>query len=295
MELINHPELQNAFLYNECSQLVDNRVFRRRTDTPAGTNMKTEEIRTRSKDLQKFNYLHWDGSKSLPDFIDTRWHRQTFGGYEWQFIAKRPKFLQVQYTLNKPSERSISELRVLKFSTPEAWKKDGVWRFERNHAEYNLLAVVRLAESNYKDSIRTYWKDGKELVPDNNVKHFEDKDPDAVLERQWSVQDKGRYMLYYYRLIQPEGWPESEMDIHQPEFEPRAWVERKRAIESDEGDKLAFPQPDIQPPLAVSSFLSKTEMLQNDKEEMKEEEEKEKEVVGEGAVGVGSRSGISQT
>ena len=78
------------------------------------------------------------------------------------------------------------------------------------------------------------------LSKPKNGQIFRGKDPDAFLSTQWSIQDRGSYMLYYYRVLRPGGWPESEIDIDKPEFEPRPWVERTKAKITNDVDELAL-------------------------------------------------------
>ena len=86
---------------------------------------------------------------------------------------------------------------------------------------YHLCAVVRSSiDGGTIESIRTYWKDGSEIVP-AQVGLYENKEPESPGVAQRSVKDKGTYHLYNFRLYRPEGWPESEMNVDAREFEDR--------------------------------------------------------------------------
>ncbi len=56
---------------------------------------------------------------------------------------------------------------------------------------------------------------------------FREKEPNARLEDQWSVQEPGDFILYYYRVERSEGLLELEINVEAPEFESRPWVIRE--------------------------------------------------------------------
>ena len=98
--------------------------------------------------------------------------------------------------------------------------------------------VVRLADVG-QEKIRVYEKNGHEVEP-SEVGNIREKEPDATDGAQWSVSEAGTYMLFYYRVLEPEGWPdEEEMMFDAPEYCPREWVtldrEHQETGEEEEG------------------------------------------------------------
>ncbi|KAF7943599.1 uncharacterized protein EAE97_005670 [Botrytis byssoidea] len=68
-------------------------------------------------------------------------------------------------------------------------------------------------------SLRKYWKNGQEMLPDQVGQH-DKKFPCTGVDNHntpWSVRDIGEYMLFYDREEIPDGWDSSEMNVDAPE------------------------------------------------------------------------------
>src|SRR5450432_1104748 len=89
---------------------------------------------------------------------------------------------------------------------------------------YNLFAVVRLANGKEKDDIRFYHNDFTEVVPDK-IGMYKEKEPFIKPGcPRWSVEDGGKYVLFYYRVSQPIGWPITQLVLPDMlEYERRSW------------------------------------------------------------------------
>jgi len=105
---------------------------------------------------------------------------------------------------------------VLSLRAPEALQENGTWKYGTWSAQYHLCMVVRLLSSTSTcEYIRTYDKDGSELLQ-SEVGVLTEK---AKYHAPWTIEDEGNYILFYFRLVRPEGWPGgSEMDVDRPEF-----------------------------------------------------------------------------
>ncbi len=92
--------------------------------------------------------------------------------------------------------------------------------------KYSLCAVVRMGspELEINDDARTYWENGKEIMPPEIGAHFKSKDSEAKAERRWSLMDRGEYILFYYRVEEGKDGPPFPMNLIAPEFEERPWV-----------------------------------------------------------------------
>jgi hypothetical protein len=124
----------------------------------------------------------------------------------------------------------------------------------KREVDYNICAVVRLADDRgNEDDVRTYWKDGHEIVP-SEVGVINAKDHEASLPR-WTVASQGTFDLYYYRLRRPDNWQDrgSGIDESAPEFEERAWVTELRARESNETPSSSPAQSSFLPPASSAT------------------------------------------
>jgi hypothetical protein len=154
------------------------------------------------------------------------------------FPSAEPDFIRVRYTLQSAPYRPFADMRhfwielILTISDKD--KPNLVW-LARREVDYNICAVVRLVDDRLEqpDDIRTYWKDGHEIVP-SEVGIIRPKDG-AAMHTRWTVQSQGTFDLYYYRLSRPAGWTDrgSGIDETAPEFEERAWVKEMAERESN--------------------------------------------------------------
>jgi hypothetical protein len=218
--------LQSTFWYNKDFTYISRDVFKKTTNE--GSDWIHEQLPSRSLTLYVQTTSSWHGG-AWKDYLDQKWARQFEGQNETQMVSSRTPFLQIQYSPLNNNFKTIFELRVLKFHAPEAHAKGNDWVFDRQEAQYNLIAVIRLATDDHPDDIRTYWKTGREIVPPEIGEFFKDKDYGA-LDRPWTVESNSKFMLYYYRVNGGNGWPDSEIDINAEEFEERTWVRRESYV-----------------------------------------------------------------
>jgi hypothetical protein len=90
---------------------------------------------------------------------------------------------------------------VLQFQAPETTLTRRRRVFRIQEATYHLCAVVYLSQNGSpSEHIRTYWKDGTDIVP-AEIDDYQNKEPHIANAQQWTIQDKGEYMLFYYRVV----------------------------------------------------------------------------------------------
>jgi len=220
-----HQNLRKLFYDNMQFRLVSRVVFN--TSDTSSSRVTASQLPFTSEILWNKNQLFYKGTNSLADFITSIFNSSPT---ESQFASLRPKFLFIRYS-NVNKDRPISEFRILRFQAPEARAADNKWKLGVQHATYHPCAIVRCPlENEFAERIRTYWKDGSEIVP-AEIGDFKAKEPEAMDIAQWKLQDPGNYMLFYYRIPVPQGWPTSEMDIVAAESEPRPWA----FLDEDEG------------------------------------------------------------
>ncbi|KAL5322897.1 hypothetical protein ACEPPN_010876 [Leptodophora sp. 'Broadleaf-Isolate-01'] len=129
------------------------------------------------------NVVNYDGTDNLSQSIENRFSGNFNGRLFVPLGAACCKFLQVRYN-SKSSSKSVEELRVVTYDHPEL--NDGRQFVVRS--TFHLIAVIRLhRDYTSKDEIRTYWRNGNEIVPAEIVA-FRLKEPRAA-DKQWSIQD----------------------------------------------------------------------------------------------------------
>ncbi|KAH7397496.1 hypothetical protein BKA64DRAFT_753012 [Cadophora sp. MPI-SDFR-AT-0126] len=143
----------------------------------------------------------------------------------------------LQFRLPKKSEnKSIEDFRILRYDHLEF--ADGRPVMVRN--TFHLTAIVRLArDSTFRDEIRTYWRNGSEVVP-AEIGSLRGKERGAA-GPQWSIKDHGHVLyavVFQIVLYSPTGLS-TVIKTSAKEFEDRSWVLRD-AAESTETANASF-------------------------------------------------------
>lgn len=74
--------------------------------------------------------------------------------------------------------------------------------------------------------IRIYDRCGS-AIPPAEIGMYEEKEAEA-LGIQWSVWERGQYLLYYYRFLIAPGSSQLDPDPSHPEYVQRRWVKRRQ-------------------------------------------------------------------
>jgi hypothetical protein len=185
--------------------------------------------------------LNWSGTWSLNDRMAQLF---TFEkeGKEWVVVGKRPAFVGILLNNMKAYKQDrvtfqlmrTFHLRSLILSDQQCSAGpvtvNTLPKLSSQDVDYNLFAVVRLANDHEKDDIRLYNKDFTETIP-AEVGRYEEKEANIKSGcPRWSVEDGGRYLLVYYRVSQPSDWPFFMPTLGPTlEYEGRPWYEAPAA------------------------------------------------------------------
>lgn len=225
--IFSHQGLRWLFKEHPCLNIASRTIIEKMVDEPDTAWKKGQA------DLETFlqvNELKWDGGLSLEIFINRHFAGVKKGNHLRVHFSARPFFFSILYEPRNRC-RPISEIRSFQMAgyTLKPDQVDFVCD-NRKHT-YVLTAVIRLGDGNgLKDDIRTYTYKGKEIKPQQTVGGPTEEVARLEYEatgKRWSIEDKGRYMLFYYRISNIEGEPNPETYILKdgPEFEPRDWCQ----------------------------------------------------------------------
>lgn len=119
-----------------------------------------------------------------------------------------------------------------------AQKTDDRWVLRRYSAQYQLCVVVRLAPTDQDslsemERIRVYAKSGEEIPPAEVTPDFRLKEPEAT-EDPWTIEDVGKYALFYFRVTPDSTGKRTELRSQAPELIKRAWVEHDQKNQSQD-------------------------------------------------------------
>ena len=193
--------------------------------------------------------LNWSGSNSLAECIQESAMRKGELGKTYIFPSECPDYIRVHYKPESRTFRPFSEMRHVNVELIVAVEISATPRkleLRKQAATYNVCAVVRIGDGAQPDDVRTYWKNGHEIVP-SPTGIVQEKDFEASLPR-CTVADEGRFDLYYYRVLRDErsdpGW--SGIDESAPEFEQREWVMKERESQALRSPTSSGMQPSIE-------------------------------------------------
>ncbi|ESZ96900.1 hypothetical protein SBOR_2694 [Sclerotinia borealis F-4128] len=253
--ILAHTKLQNLFKESTRFNITSHLFRERKIDEP-----ESVWIRGTSDPLilSRFNDLEWDGTKELGPFINRHFDSVKYKGYLRLHYGAKPLFCRVLF--EPKIIRSISELwsfRMAGTVTKEFEEGDTCYYHDETKHTYVLCAIIRLGNgSDVKDDIRIYAANGREIVPMPSLgrpKELVGRSEFMESGKRWSIQDGGRYMLFYARSIPPEGEPDPEtfIDYDAPEFKPRrSWVPPDNSIieaSSTENASLDHSMTDVPP------------------------------------------------
>ncbi|KAL2065366.1 hypothetical protein VTL71DRAFT_3036 [Oculimacula yallundae] len=202
-------KLPNLFANNRQFELVSNKFL----NVESGVLQKYS---TTSGTIQGLNTIKYDGTVPFGHSVSKIFNKLP---KHPQYLSLRPKFLKVNCNF-RPGSQTISQLRILAFSAPEAGSTpEKVVKYGIQRAVYHLIAVIQVQGDGEPDRVRTYWKTGTEIVP-AEVGEYKKKENSKL---DWSVEEGGEFVLFYFRLHRSNDLPDSEMDTNAPEFEARPW------------------------------------------------------------------------
>ncbi|TGO35444.1 hypothetical protein BHYA_0158g00270 [Botrytis hyacinthi] len=227
VSIFGHQGLRWLFKEHPCLNIASHTIIEKMVDEP-DTAWKKGQV-----DLETFlqvNELKWDGILALEIFVNRRFAGVKRGNHLRVHFSARPFFFSILYEPRKNC-RLISETRSFKMAgyTLKPDQIDFVCD-DRKHT-YVIAAIIRLGDNEgLKDDIRTYTYKGKEIKPHQTVGGRTEEIARLEYEatgKRWSIEDKGRYMLFYYRISNREGEtnPETYISKDGPEFEPRDWCQ----------------------------------------------------------------------
>ncbi|CAG8952762.1 hypothetical protein HYFRA_00009006 [Hymenoscyphus fraxineus] len=195
-------ELQSRLpnIKHELTDILSNRAFQR---TPAQPLLSLYTITPTA--YSQFKNLKIDTKSPIQEQLFAKYF-----GAEYQFLSAHPPFfLQLECEVGD-SPKKISWFRSFDFHGPDAIFDGTTINLTRRVAKYILCTVVKLSDG---ERVRVYGKDGHELPP-GNLGDFR-----AIKGYNWSIEEKGVYILYYHRCLTVPGWPmEEELDMNAPEF-----------------------------------------------------------------------------
>lgn len=251
--LIRRPDLSKIVLENEEFQLFYRHAPSRRDDDEKAP-LEIKEI-----PLQLFRQISelepWDGTCPLGDYIVGRVPRHTLSHESkvyFPYIA-RPTFLYVPYTSNG-SGPNFATMRSFRLNAETIWQEEQEWVRGSPSTLYVICAIVRLAGDGRSDDVRLYWKQGGEIVPTNTdvekaaMKEFNE------LNRRWSVEGPGRFMLFYVRV--DDDGNEAEIRKDAAEFGPRDW--EKLTVQQPSAPSNERPQSSQDSPKAATKTAPST-------------------------------------
>ncbi|KAI9645880.1 hypothetical protein NHQ30_005316 [Ciborinia camelliae] len=226
--ILHHPKLRLLIKENPHFHIASHIVLEKTIDEP-DTAWKRSTVDAAT--LLHFNQLKWDGVSELEYFVSTRFGGTKIGNLLRSHFAARPSYFYILYE-PETKFRSISEIRSFQMRglTTKPMEEGQVeWTCDNRRHTYVIYAIVRLGNKDgLKDDIRTYTHKGTEILPQETVggpTECNANEEYRMTGKRWSIQDKGRYMLFYYRISNKEGHPKPETFIVQdaPEFRPRKW------------------------------------------------------------------------
>ncbi|TGO28654.1 hypothetical protein BPAE_0025g00630 [Botrytis paeoniae] len=187
-DALAHPKLQNLFQSTHFD-IASHIMLRKNLDEPDPTWARA----TAEPDiLRQFNELRRDGVKDLTSFIDRHFKTVKYGNVRRIYFATKSWVFKVLY---EPENlmRSISELRNFEMS--------GVVTHELKDSSDKILHNTQKHDNLKNSSLKAEYK---------------------KLGKKWSIEEGGRYMLFYVRIsLKIKPLPNDYFDNDAPEFEPR--------------------------------------------------------------------------
>lgn len=223
-----HKWTLESLLQEECTKglIEENPDFRLfATHSLCRDNSKEEEflgvIPTPPDILKVLNATTWwNGEVPLQDHVSSLFHPRIEGGIQYQHFSEKAMFIRIGFEKKQASVQAHKEIRTFKIEEDTIRQgDDGRWFVGKQQSIYALSTVIRLADSTGEhpvcDEIRPYWKDGTEVTPMITLEGQFEKNILREAKKEfkrtsaiWSMDNPGRYMMFYYRIdAEPDAIP----------------------------------------------------------------------------------------
>lgn len=214
-DLFRHRELDQLFWHNKnCRLLSGVCVPVELTKFPYSL---VEVPKTSKRNIHEIEFNSLD---TLQNQIEKQFDIFMIDGHPFHRTLSQhsSRSLCLRYHHDARSTQTIEDLKILTFDAPYLeMQVSGQPERYIGQSYFNLFAVVRTSEG---VQMRTYAKDGRESLP-GEVGEFRTKDP--LDEQGWSIEDGGKFFLFYYREVWTEDMPPTEMG-ERKKYSERDWA-----------------------------------------------------------------------